>query len=424
VNEFAWAESSWSLEQARRIDPVCDRFETAWQTGVPPRIEDFLAGWQGADRLALLRELVLLDLHFRRAAGEGCCPENYLSRFPELDPTWLAEALAAPPSYSTHPDRPGDSGLVVPGEPPASGGGEAEREAGEGTGPNRIRFSGGYQLLDEVARGGMGVVLRARDPGFGRMLAVKVLLPAHQRNPDLERRFLAEARLTGQLQHPGIPPVHELGRLTDGRPFFAMKLVQGQTLEELLARRRSPAEELPRWLEIFAAVCRAVAYAHSQGVIHRDLKPANVMVGAFGEVQVMDWGLAKVLGAPEEESLSVPEANTTGARQDRAETGEGSLLGTIKYMAPEQARGEIGRLDERADVFGLGPSCARSSPDCLPTPATIPGFSTGRRERTWPTPWPGWTPAEPTRNCSAWPAAAWRPGQTTGRGTRGRWHRN
>src|SRR5262249_30803250 len=121
-------------------------------------------------------------------------------------------------------------------------------------------------------------------------------------DPDAVRRFVEEAQVIGQLQHPGIVPVHGLGRLPDGRPYFAMKLVQGRTLAELLAERESPVadasgspKDLPRFLAVFQQVCQAVAYAHSRGVIHRDLKPANVMVGAFAEVQVMDWGLAKVL---------------------------------------------------------------------------------------------------------------------------------
>jgi serine/threonine protein kinase len=113
------------------------------------------------------------------------------------------------------------------------------------------------------------------------------------------RRFVEEAQVCGQLQHPGIVPVHDLGRLEDGRPFFAMKLVKGRTLAELLRERAGPDDDLPRLLGIFEQVCQAVAYAHSKGVIHRDLKSANVMVGAFGEVQLMDWGLAKVLRPPE-----------------------------------------------------------------------------------------------------------------------------
>jgi serine/threonine-protein kinase len=202
----------------------------------------------------------------------------------------------------------------------------------------------------------MGCVLRAHDPDLERPLAVKVLLGKHRGNAPLERRFLEEARLTGQLQHPAIPPVHEVGRLDDGRPFFAMKLIKGHTLAELLERRRGPAEELPRWLGVFTAVCQGVAYAHSKGVIHRDLKPLNVMVGAFGEVQVMDWGFAKVLdaGGRQEETAEASVVTTGRTEEVQPWSQVGDVLGTYAYMAPEQARGAVDELDARSDVFGLG----------------------------------------------------------------------
>jgi tetratricopeptide (TPR) repeat protein len=199
----------------------------------------------------------------------------------------------------------------------------------------------------------MGVVLRAWDPELHRPLAVKVLQQAHAHRPGMERRFHQEVQITGQLQHPGIPPIHEGGVLPDGRPFFAMKLIEGQTLAELLRQRRQPAEGLLRLLAIFGQVCQTLAYAHSKGVIHRDLKPSNVMVGAFGEVQVMDWGIAKPLTA----DCSEAEASTMATLRSTPPEGgsrPGTLLGTPAYMAPEQARGEVDRLDERCDVFGLG----------------------------------------------------------------------
>jgi tetratricopeptide (TPR) repeat protein len=163
----------------------------------------------------------------------------------------------------------------------------------------------------------------------------------------------------GQLQHPGIPPVYDLGELPDGRPFFALKLIQGRTLAELLHERPHPAHDLARWVALFGQVCQTVAYAHSRGILHRDLKPANVMVGAFGEVQVMDWGLAKVLGStrapqttpPTQELSTIYTARTSG---DEPSTQAGTVMGTLAYMAPEQARGEVDELDERCDVFGLG----------------------------------------------------------------------
>jgi serine/threonine-protein kinase len=221
----------------------------------------------------------------------------------------------------------------------------------------------GYEILEEIGRGGMGEVFLARDPDLNRSLAVKVLQERHRGRPELARRFLKEAQVTGQLQHPGIPPVHEAGTLADGRPFIAMKLIQGRTLAELLAARPSPAHNLPHFLHAFEQVCQAVAYAHSRGVIHRDLKPNNVMVGEFGEVQVMDWGLAKVLKpGPREGREPAAAEGATGSgvlptvrtRSPGLSSQAGAVLGTFAYMPPEQARGEVALLDERADVFGLG----------------------------------------------------------------------
>jgi len=151
------------------------------------------------------------------------------------------------------------------------------------------------QLHGEVARGGMGAVLKGRDVDLVRDVAVKVLLETHQGKTEMLQRFVEEAQIGGQLQHPGIAPVYELGQFADKRPYFTMKLVKGKTLATLLAARKSPDEERTRYVGIFAQICQTLAFAHARGVIHRDLKPSNVMAGAFGEVQVMDWGLAKVL---------------------------------------------------------------------------------------------------------------------------------
>jgi serine/threonine protein kinase len=149
----------------------------------------------------------------------------------------------------------------------------------------------GFDLHEEVGRGGMGVVYRATDRAFGRSVAVKLLKDDYPPRGPAARRFLEEAKITGQLQHPGVPAAYHVGELADGRPFLAMKLIRGDTLADL----QKNGAYRGRLLAAFEGVCNAVAYAHSHGVIHRDLKPANVMVGAFGEVQVMDWGLAKVL---------------------------------------------------------------------------------------------------------------------------------
>ncbi len=242
--------------------------------------------------------------------------------------------------------------------------------------------AGRYQLEAEIARGGMGMVVRALDPDFDRPLAVKIVLSQPGTRPDLERRLFEEARITAWLQHPGIAPVHEMGRLEDGRPFFAMKLIEGQTLAAILRQRTledvSPTDhpprenpppdrpDLPRLLSVFGQISQTLAYAHSRGVIHRDLKPGNVMVGAFAEVQVMDWGLAKHLAPGTEGVLDpAPECSDNDAQApepiaplDPNVSGgmsrTGDVLGTPAYMAPEQARGEVRTLDTRTDVFGLG----------------------------------------------------------------------
>jgi|GEM_PF-5757014 len=217
-----------------------------------------------------------------------------------------------------------------------------------------------YELGEVLGEGGMGRVYAARDTVLNRRVAVKVLRAAVA-GQEAEARFRAEARITGQLQHPGVPPVHDLGTLADGGPFLVMKLIKGRTLAEELGDRPVPPAELPKFLTTFERVCQTVAFAHSRDVIHRDLKPQNVMVGAFGEVQVMDWGLAKVVPGHAPAVSEPPDrAETTGASEidsgrngcGSSDTRAGSVVGTPAYMPPEQARGEP--VDRRADVFALG----------------------------------------------------------------------
>ncbi len=221
--------------------------------------------------------------------------------------------------------------------------------------------AGRYAFLDELARGGMGVVYRATDTVLGREVAVKLLSDRFDPDAAAARRFVDEARIAGQLQHPGIPAVHDLGTLPDGRPFLAMKLVKGNTLEALLRDRVASAVERGRFVAVFEQICQAIGYAHAHQVIHRDLKPSNVMVGSFGEVQVMDWGLAKVLASRERERPELDAGETAAGTKiqstrdsDGSETQAGSVLGTPAFMPPEQAIGAIDQIDARSDVFGLG----------------------------------------------------------------------
>ena len=215
---------------------------------------------------------------------------------------------------------------------------------------------GRYTVAREIARGGMGVILAAHDPDLSRDVAIKLLLEAHITRTGYRERFCDEARITGALQHPGVVAVYEAGELPNGRPYFTMQLVDGLTLDARLAARTHPADDLPHFLQVFERVCQTLAYAHSRGVVHRDLKPLNVMVAPFGVVKVMDWGVALELG-------TAPDRKPPAAQEpDGGSDAPGSLpvlhyrdvVGTPAYMAPEQARGDRDRVDERTDVFGLG----------------------------------------------------------------------
>ena len=216
-----------------------------------------------------------------------------------------------------------------------------------------------YQLMGQIARGGMGVVYAAEDETLKRRVALKVLeVPGAE--GELASRLMREARVLARLEHPGIVPVHDVGTLADGRVFYTMKFVEGQRLDEYL----ETVESIPDKLRIFLRVCDPVAFAHARGVLHRDIKPANIMVGSFGEVLVMDWGLAKIVaqatgGARQDADATLLESpQAIFADNDTTQvsviTGHGTVLGTPGYMSPEQARGEVEWLDGRSDIFSLG----------------------------------------------------------------------
>jgi hypothetical protein len=218
-----------------------------------------------------------------------------------------------------------------------------------------------YRFEAFLARGGMGEVWRGCDTVLPRDVALKVLREQVFGDGGARARFEEEARHVSQLEHPSIVPVYDLGELPDGRPFFVMKLINGQTLAELLSARATPAEDLPHWVEVFEQVCAAVAFAHARDVIHRDLKPSNIMLGEFGEVLVMDWGIAKALAArpqrtpaPPTPALLSPSVGGAEAGPGRAETLPGEARGTPAFMAPEQVEGEASRVGKATDVFGLG----------------------------------------------------------------------
>lgn len=214
----------------------------------------------------------------------------------------------------------------------------------------------------EIGKGGHGRVMVVYDTYIGRRVALKRLRKGRGATPREIARFLEEVQITGQLEHPNIVPVHALGLLPDGEVYFTMKLVEGRTLERVLRSIKRGDQDarreftLFRLLRIIQDACQAVAFAHSRGVIHRDLKPSNIMLGDFGEVQVMDWGLAKVMDGSEEEPepAATPGVQTTHGLDDAIVTQVGTVKGTPAYMAPEQARGLVEVVGERSDVYSLG----------------------------------------------------------------------
>lgn len=220
----------------------------------------------------------------------------------------------------------------------------------------------GYVLLDKLGAGGMGGVFRAEDTALGRQVALKVIGIVDSRG-EFGARLLREAKIIAQLEHPGIVPVHDVGTLPDGRVFYTMKLVQGRRLDQ----QREELGGLPERLRVFQKICEAVSFAHAHHVLHRDLKPQNIMVGQFGEVLVMDWGLAKVLdgGTPAAAFTPMPppraasehnaaESDVAEVDTAEADTEHGVILGTPGYMAPEQARGEVDAVGPWSDVYSLG----------------------------------------------------------------------
>jgi hypothetical protein len=242
------------LSLGLRIEPACDRFELAWQAGQRPRIEDYLGELPEPGRSALARELIALEIDYRRRAGEDPRPDEYRARFPDLD---------VPPTVAGQAG-PGDPGLpAVPG----------------------------YEILQELGRGGMGVVYAAWQAGLNRTVALKMILAGGHAGPEELARFRTEAEAVARLQHPHIVQIHEIGQ-HEGRPYITLEYVDGGSLARQLSGTPWPAR---RAAELVQTLARAIDHAHGQGVVHRDLTPANVLLTRAGLPKVTDFGLAKVL---------------------------------------------------------------------------------------------------------------------------------
>ncbi len=216
--------------------------------------------------------------------------------------------------------------------------------------PDIITSTLAYRIISMLGHGGMGVIYRGYDLNLEREVAIKVLRHEHADNPRIVERFLGESLIKSSLQHPGIAPVYARGICADGRPFYTMKLIEGQTFSRMLSESGKPTNF--GLLRIFSHVCHTMAYAHSKGIVHLDLKPSNIMIGDYDLVRVIDWGLARHIGSPELEASEHEFRMEYSLSSDASDTQSGCIRGTPAYMAPEQARGEL--LDARTDVFALG----------------------------------------------------------------------
>jgi tetratricopeptide (TPR) repeat protein/tRNA A-37 threonylcarbamoyl transferase component Bud32 len=346
-----------------RLEEACCRFEEAWKAGQRPRLEDFVAGPVRAERLALLRELLRLEVYYRRQAGEGPSAADYETRFPGAT-ALLSDLFAAPPDadrpVSPQPEAEDPEGTGPELQPPTTGQ-EHPRRNGDGQAPADPGDPppSRYRKLRFVDAGSLGEVSLAEDTELHREVALKEIKQKHAQRPEFRGRFVLEAEVTGRLEHPGIVPVYGLGTYADGRPYYAMRFIKGDNLAKAITQfhAQTPVRfdslAFRGLLGRFVAVCQAVGYAHSRGVLHRDLKPANILLGPFGETLVVDWGLAKVADRPGAEGTAADAEELLRLRGEGwAETASGALVGTPAFMSPEQARGE--ELGPATDVYSLG----------------------------------------------------------------------
>ena len=310
------------VELARQIDAVCRRFEADWRGGEQLPVDHYLAEVSEEGRPALRSELEALERELGQSGRVG--PSEAPTIAPGSLPTSPVAGLAVQPIHeeATLPPRDEDAINLGRTEP-------AQAEAGS---PSRVRYFGDYEIVRELARGGMGVVFQARQVSLNRPVALKMILAGQLADDDAVRRFHIEAEAAANLDHPGIVPIYEVGEY-EGQHYFSMGFVEGQSLSQKIANGPLP----PRLAaELMVKVSEAIEYAHHHGVIHRDLKPANILLDQAGNPRVTDFGLAKKLEG------------------DSGLTGSGQIMGTPSYMPPEQAGGPRGEVGPLADVYALG----------------------------------------------------------------------
>jgi eukaryotic-like serine/threonine-protein kinase len=333
-------------QDARVLHDLCDQFEAQLRGGQAVRCENVFAmhPWL-LTNAEVAMDLVYTEYVTRREVGQLPSQDEYFARFPDwreqLKHQFELDALLV--------DSPTMFEESVPVEPPPE------------TVSNRVIVR--YQVIEALARGGIGEIKRALDTEVKREVAIKSVLPAHYANQPVMARFLREAEITGRLEHPGIVPVYGMGLDGDGIPFYAMRLIHGQNFQDAIIemhrrvpiRERFLSKEFLNLLRRFLSICETIAYAHSRGVIHRDIKPQNIMLGPYGETLVVDWGLAKQLDNKDEDPADESPNDTAIDDPSPMETRPGrSLIGTPAFMSPEQAAGRSQEVGPHSDVYSLG----------------------------------------------------------------------
>jgi len=339
------------IDLVRRVDAVCRRFEADWRAGARHPLDDYLADVPDKARAALRGELEALERELRPSDETFVSPEAGSATAPERQTAPNPSTMAAAPTIAPGPPPTSlmagaalssvhEVATVPPGNPPRS---PHEQPTAQVLGqdpsatlnaiePDRVRYFGDYEIIREIARGGMGVVFQARQVSLNRPVALKMILAGQLANDTDVKRFYTEAEAAANLDHPGIVPIYEVGQ-HEGQHYFSMGFVEGQSLSQRLAERPLPARESAG---LIRRVSEAIEYAHRRGVIHRDLKPANILVDKDGNPRVTDFGLAKRI------------------QGDSGLTGSGQIMGTPSYMPPEQAGGKRGEVGPAADVYALG----------------------------------------------------------------------
>jgi len=333
------------IAMARRIDEVCRRFEADCREGRRPRIEDYLVAVSDEGRPALRAELEALERELRPSEETAARPEAGLATAADAEPqtapnpSTIAEAptIAPGPPPTTpilgeEPSSVHEEATVPPRDDATVELGSAYPAQPEAPSPTRVRYFGDYEIVREIARGGMGVVFQARQVSLNRPVALKMILAGQLANDTDVRRFYTEAEAAAHLDHPGIVPIFEVGQ-HEGQHYFSMGFVEGQSLAQKIAGGPLPPLEAAA---LMVKVAEAIEYAHQRRVIHRDLKPANILLDQSGNPRVTDFGLAKKLEG------------------DSGLTGSGQIMGTPSYMPPEQAGGKRGEVGPAADVYALG----------------------------------------------------------------------